>query len=880
MTIAAVLPAFFRGLPARGPKRLAGFAVALSAASPLCAYQAVDYTPAERYLAHVPTPESITDTPTASRFVDHAAVTRAFEAICGASDRAELVRYGESWEGRPLLLAMVSSEENLARRAEILAGIARLADPRPALDDEERARLIDGLPAVVWLSYSVHGNEPSGTEAALPVLYHLAAGDDDATRGLLDDVFCVIDPCLNPDGRDRYVNWFRSVSGARPNDDPQAEEHREPWPGGRINHYYFDLNRDWAFLTQAETRARVGWFLALRPQVHVDLHEMFYNSSYFFFPSADPTNENFPPSTLRWGERFGRGNAAAFDEHGWSYYTGEHFDLFYPGYGDSWPSLHGAIGMTYEQGGHSAAGLVIRRADGTELTLDDRTAHHFVASLATLGTASRNRRDLLGDFLRFHEDALFEGANGTMREVLLVPGRDAAPADELAALLLMQGIEVSRAEGVVLAERAHAYPDGDAERRRFPEGTYRVSLEQPTMRLAKALLEPRAVVTGNRFYDVSAWSLPLAFGVEAWWTEDLSDGEFVSLDAVAARTGAVRGDVPPTVGYLVRWDSAFAPRFLDRVSRAGLRLRGAREPFTVGGEHFARGALFVPVRGNPEHVHQVVARAASETGVVAHATSTGWTEDGPDLGSDSMIPLRAPAIALATGEGVSAGSTGATRFLMERRAGVPFSRVPLERLGSIDLMRYDVLILPSGRGVGEALGEGLAEPLRQFVRSGRTVIAFASAARALCDGDDPLVRIKVPRRSRDESASWKTIEERREERFDQAVPGALLRVRLDPEHPLAFGYEAEETVVLMSTSTGFSIDGGGHRLGVFEEGSLVSGFLSEENQTRLTGTAYLAEAPLGRGRVILFADDPTFRGLVRGQTAMLLNAIFQFPLPR
>ncbi|MBM4014525.1 MAG: hypothetical protein FJ293_06115, partial [Planctomycetes bacterium] len=508
------------------------------------------FEPAANYRSDVPRPVDLLGHAHGQRYSEHRDVLRVVRAIDAASDRVELQEYGRTPEGRALLLAFVSSPANLAAKERIARQLAELADPR-VVDEAEAARRVAALPPIVWLSYNVHGNEPSCTEAALATLWHLAAAEDADVARLRDELLIIIDPCLNPDGRDRYVHWFQSVVGAVPDPEPASREHAEPPPGGRVNHYYFDLNRDWAFASQDETRRRLEPLRRYPPQVHVDFHEMYAESSYFFFPADLPRNLNLPQSTTEWGERFGRGNAAAFDRFGWSYYTGEQFDLLYPGYGDSFPSLRGAIGMTYEQAGHSAGGLEYRREDGSLLTLTDRIAHHFIASLATIETARSGRADLLRHWRRFHADAMAAGRVGPMREIALLPGADRTTLAELAALLLRHGIEVDVARAAFVARGVHDYAGGDSAERVLPEGTLLVPLEQPSARLAKALLEPRAGVERTTFYDISAWALPYAFGVAACWLEAPADVARARLTGAAADTAPVANPLARRGGVVV-----------------------------------------------------------------------------------------------------------------------------------------------------------------------------------------------------------------------------------------------------------------------------------------------------------------------------------------
>ncbi|HEX7240990.1 MAG TPA: M14 family metallopeptidase, partial [Longimicrobiaceae bacterium] len=521
-------------------------------------------------------------------FTPYSGVRDYSRALADASPLVEYRPYGTTNERRELFQLVVARPENLQRLDAILAANAELT--RPETSPERARQIAASNPAVVYFSYGVHGNESSSSEAAMWTAWDLARGAPEVS-GVLDSLVVVIDPVTNPDGRDRYVQWFNSVVGDRPDPDPQSREHREPWPGGRFNHYLFDLNRDWSWGTQAETRARLATWWRWNPQVHVDFHEMFYNSSYFFFPASAPINPIYPESVLRWGKRFGEGNARAFDARGWEYYTAEAFDLFYPGYGDSWPSLTGAIGMTYEQAGHGAAGLAIRQEDGDTLTLAQRAEHHRTSGNATLRTAAAGKSALLLDYAA-GQRTIGQGAGAS--DFLLVPGTDPGRVEALVAHLRQQGIEVERAaQG--FGTRATAHPGFDT-RGEFPAGTYRVRARQPRGRLATTLLQPETTLKAEYSYDVSAWSLPYAYGVAAYRVGSTPAAGWTAVSAPAGTPGSV---VPaaPGYGYLVVPAPGVAPqvtRFLERGGRA----RVLAKPSTFGGRRFPAGTWFLPAGGN------------------------------------------------------------------------------------------------------------------------------------------------------------------------------------------------------------------------------------------------------------------------------------------
>lgn len=807
--------------------------------------------------AEPPSPAAVLGYELGERFTDAAGVVRYMEVLASASPLVEVRRYGESVEGRPLVQVVIARPEHASRLAEILAGNRELADPSTP---ESRARELAARdPAVVYLTYGVHGNEASSSEAALWTAWDLARGAG-SVAGVLDSVVVVMDPVANPDGRDRYVGWYRQVVGRSANANPEAWEHWEPWPGGRYNHYLFDLNRDWAWATQRETRARLATWGEWSPQVHVDFHEMNWESTYFFFPAAPPINPLYPEHTRVWGEYFGAANAAAFDREGWPYYTAESFDLFYPGYGDSWPSLVGAVGMTYEQAGHARAGLVIRRRDGQLLTLRDRAEHHRTAGAATLRAAAARKTALREGFARFHRE-LPEGA----ADVLLVPGAARGRVEALVALLRVQGIEVERAAE---AFRADARPHrGFGRRREFPAGTYRVRAQQPRGRLALTLLQPEVVLDATYSYDVSAWSLPYAYGVEAHQAGRVPGGvrwePVVEPVAFAREPSATNGEATEPYGYLVAPEFAAWPgvvRFLE----AGGRVRVLDERFRMDGREWPAGTFFLARHGNDRLGERV-----REAGLGGRAVpvASGLTAEGHDLGTGEAYTLSLPRVALIAGDGTSPMSFGAHWFFLEETLGLPFDAVPAERLRSLQLDRYDVVVVPEVSG--GALDERTLKEVEGWVRRGGTLVAVASGARTVAE---PVAGVRMRERaSREEDEEGEKLAralrgraERELEDWEEQIPGTILPVRLDPDHPLAFGAGIDGDARMFFTlhrdgivfEPAESVEVVGHFPAELEK---TSGVISETNLARLEQGGWLLHKRLGRGNVILFADDPLFR---------------------
>jgi hypothetical protein len=846
----------------------------------------------------VPAPEEVLGYRLGDRFTSYEGITKYLAALAAAApDRMKIVRYGTTYEGRALEFAVVGSPANIARLDAIRADSRKLADPR-TLTERQASELARTMPAIAWLSYGVHGNEASAPEAALNVLYRLLSPADSETAGLLDSLVVVIDPLLNPDGHERYVNYEITRAGLTPREDPDAVEHDEGWPSGRTNHYLFDLNRDWAWLTQQESRARIAAYQEWMPHVHVDFHEMGYNSSYFFFPAFKPVNKNFPPSTVEWGEIYGRGNAEAFDARGWSYYSGESFDLFYPGYGDSWPSLHGAIGMTYEQAGQS--GVRIMRRDEEVLTLRERLDHHSVTSIATLRTTAANREKRLMDFYRFFADAVAEGRNGPVRSFLIPPGNDPARTAGMVDLLIHQGVEVMRAEKAFSAGDARTYFPSTATPKSFPAGTYIIRLDQPAKRLVMALMEREPAVTDTSFYDISAWCLPIACGVDAWWSADVPDAGASPVAKGVLPDGGVSGG-KARYAYVMPWTSNNSVRALVRLLQAGYRVHTAMREFTLGGVRYGRGTIIVPVRPNPAGIDSAMNSLAGEFHLRIAAAGSGFTESGMNLGSDRAVLLKRPKIAVLAGDPVSSTAFGAIWSMFDTEYGIDFVPIDPHRLLAADLRKYTAIVFPDdgagGRDYAALFDSTFAGRLKTWIASGGTFVGieggavFATQDRAGIAG----TKLKTKKKKKDEAgkdaeaaapdkgkpdeeelAKLMTVEQREKKRRIEDTPGTIVGVRLDNSHPLGFGYDTT-IAVFRTTNTVFQLSESGYNVGVYRKSPRISGHMTPENEAFLGGTPFLIHETLGAGNIVLFADDPNFRLFWGSLNRVFLNSVLIMP---
>ena len=736
----------------------------------------------------------------------------------------------------------------------------------------------------------MHGSEASGSEVAMKVAYTLAGARDRKTELLLKHAVVIIDPMLNPDGRDRYVNWFNSVVGDSANSNPESVEHHPPWPGGRFNHYLFDLNRDWAWGTQPETQARVRLFRRWMPEVHVDFHEMNYNSTYFFFPSTRPRNPDIPPSLFRWAAVFGRENARAFDRHDYLYYTKEGFDLYYPGYGDSWPSFNGAVGMTYEQAGGGGSGVLVRQTDGSLLSLRDRIARHTLSSFTTIQTAVKYRKKLLRDFYTFWEKSLARAKQSGLKAVIISPTQDLQKLSDFVALLERQGIEVKRARADFRLKNVHPYGSHRKVRRKFQAGSLIIDMQQPHYYLAKALLSPEIPAPDTLyFYDIVSWSLPFAFQLPAAWTENEPEVSAGKITAAEILQNKEKFPFEKGKAYLIPWDNLASVNVLSRIFQKNLKVRVATKPFTLqtnlGKRAFKRGTLIV-LRGDnsgDKSFFKKVKDCLTGTPAPFFIAQTALAEKGFDLGSPHKKLLKKPKIAVVRGAPVVPTALGAVRYWVEQRAHFPVTDISIGQVKSGHLKDFNVLILPDdyGKGYSAKIDSASAGKLKDWIKNGGTLIGIDGGAEFASGSQCKLasIKIRVEKKEKDEtqkSFRFRTLEEKEKSQWENRIPGTILKVTLDTTHPLGFGYSG--LAYVLKTNKLFLVPSqSGNNVGVYLPGAKVSGFLSKKNETRLMKSVFLYEERVGKGHIILFASDPLFRGFWEGPVKLFFNAVFIEP---
>jgi hypothetical protein len=815
----------------------------------------------------VPAPDEFLGYPIGARFTPHHRILDYFEELDRRSDLVTVRQIGESYEHRPLVLATLTSQKNHARLEQLRANARELAHGTGDPD-----ALVRDMPVIVWLAFGVHGNESSSAEAAMLVAHTLL--NDANARAMLDDVVVIIDPLENPDGRERYISWFQRTAGTIANPNPQAFEHQEPWPGGRYNHYLIDMNRDWAWQSQKETQARVAAYREWFPQVLVDFHEMSASSSYFFPPDAKPINANLPGQVEEWLERFGRANAEEFSKRNWQFFVGESFDLFYPGYGDSWPSLNGTVGMTYEVAGGGRAGTAIEREDESILRLADRVQRHYTTGMATVRTAAQNREQLLRYTHRAARAQIENGKN----TYLIAPG--APNFTSLIDLLTKNGIRVEMLSAPATL-RATRIDRDVTESRTFPIGTAVVSTRQPAGGLANTLLEnapqfSKGYVEAQRaraqadeedeFYDITVWSLPLAMNVEAWSTTVPVTG---TTAYSATAPAAFR---PAAYGYLVDGNEPNVYRFAGRLLADEIKFNVVDSPIPVGERTYARGSLIILKGGNEQNLDGRVNALAREAGVTVVPLASGWM-GGTGFGSEKIRFVRDPKIGLVGGPGSSATSFGMLWHTLDVDTPVPHSTLSAESLRNLDLNEFRVLVFPDGAYADRLTKRGV-EKLKQWVTDGGVLVAVKGAHAFLREKDVEISKLKPWEASKKDEK-----EPAAAERYnDFRIPGSAFRTTMNERSYLTFGVPRAPAVLVEGSGAFLPL---AHRvdniLTIDSTDPLISGVAWPESLERIKGSVYVTSEKFGRGQVVTFADDPNYRLFWRGTLPVFLNAVLYGP---
>ena len=777
--------------------------------------------------------------------------------MASISNLVEYDSYGKTNERRPLTYAIISSEENIKNiesiRTDNLKNTGILAgDVQPKT-------------AIVWLSYNVHGNEASSTEASMLTLYKLIT----EKQSWLDNTVVIIDPCLNPDGRDRYANWYNQVKATPYNVKQDATEHHEPWPGGRPNHYLFDLNRDWAWATQVESSQRLKVYNKWMPHVHVDFHEQGINEHYYFAPAAEPYNEIISPWQREFQVDIGKNHARYFDKEGWLFFTRERFDLLYPSYGDTYPTFLGAIGMTYEQAGHGRSGLGINTDEGYVLTLVDRVAHHTTTGLSTVEISSKNAEKLNSEFKKF-----FNNDDLKYKSYVLNGHEDRIKT--LAKLLDKHEISY----GYSNSNTANGFnyftqKNGSIN----TKNALVINTNQPKGKMVKVLFEPNAKVSDPMTYDITAWSIPYAYGLEA-----VASTTLVQANEARIMTAIHNNPSPKSAGYISKWNSMQDASFLTELLMNNIKVRFSEKALSFNGDKFDRGSLIITKsdNNNNSEFNKTVTDLANKHQRHLYASPTSFSDNGTDFGSSDVKLVNKKRIAVLKGDGVSSLSYGAIWHFFETQLNYPITSIDTDYLNRIELSNYDVLVLPEGY-YGSVIKEEATEALKDWVRMGGKVIAVGSAVGFFQDKEGFNLVSNENKEEEDDKENINNTEDsqklipydqRSQEFLKNFISGSVYKTTLDSSHPLAFGYnDAYFSLKLGSNSYQF-LDNG-YNVGYIKGDAItVSGYSGVEAKKGPKNSLVFGETRIGKGSVIYLVDNVLFRSFWENGKLFFVNGIF------
>ena len=803
-----------------------------------------------------------------SRYTPHWKIVNYFNHVAANNTAmVKLEKYGETNEGRPLLVTFISTAENMQRLDAIRANNIRLAN----LSKDKAAAIEENAPAIVWLSYNVHGNETSSSEAAMMTLWALVDPSNTKTKEWLKNTVVVIDPCINPDGRDRYVNWYNSVVGKNANAQRVSREHREPWPGGRSNHYNFDLNRDWAWQTQIESQQRIKKYNEWMPQVHVDFHEQGINNPYYFAPAAQPFHEVITQWQRDFQVTIGKNHAKYFDANGWLFFTKEVFDLYYPSYGDTYPIYNGAIGMTYEQGGGPGGGSAVINNEGDTLTLLDRATHHFTTSLSTIEISSLNAGKLIKEFHKFFNDAVTTGVGEYKSYVIKNNPKDKERIESFLELMDKNAIQYSSGSG---AGRGYNYQTGKDESFTMNNDIVISSL-QPKSTMIKVLFEPKGKLVDSATYDITAWAMPYVYGLQAYASK-----EKINSSGAVSITKVVNEDA--TYGYVIPWNGIKTVKLVGKLLQKGILLRYAESPFEVNGNKFDRGAIIVLKTANKSfgsNLWSDVRKVADASNITLYPVSTGFVDKGYDFGSDKVHPFKAPKVVLLTGEGVSSLGAGEIWHFFEQQIDYPITLINAADAGRANWNDIDVLIMPDGNY--KFLSEKVSlDAFKDWVNKGGRVVALEGAVGALSKAYFGIKLKKADDDKKDDKNAktdydvLKKFEDRDRDFIPNITPGSIYKVELDNTNPLAYGYPDYYYTLKQDDNAYEFIKEDGWNVGVVKKDGQVAGFVGSKLKDKLKDELVIGVQQAGNGTISYLTDDVMFRNFWENGKLMLCNAVF------
>lgn len=792
-------------------------------------------------------PQEFFGYPLGSYFSRHHQVIDYFRQLeMNASENIQIQSYGKTNENRELILAFISSPENLKN-------LDAIRNQHSSLNKDEKI-------SIVWMSYNVHGNESSATEAAMQTAYELISKKQDWLKNTL----VIIDPCINPDGRDRYVNWYNQYNSKQLNTDPGSAEHLEPWPGGRPNHYLFDLNRDWAWLTQKESQQRIAQYNQWLPHVHVDFHEQGINEPYYFAPAAEPYHESITPWQREFQNGIGKNNAKYFDKNGWFYFTREIFDLLYPSYGDTYPTFNGAIGMTYEQGGSSRGGLAVQTDDGDTLTLKDRIEHHHIAGLSTVEYAHLQSEKLIKEFQSF-------STNKNYKYKSYILGGNMDNLQSLQKLLDAHDIKYAFGNGSTV--KGFHYATNKTGSLKTTEDHLIVSTNQIKGTLVNVLFEPKTKLVDSLTYDITAWSLPYAYGLDAIASESLVIGINKNVKKI------INEVVTDAYAYLADWNSMKDARFLSTLLQKGVKVRVSENVFVLDKKKYERGTLIIARGENTPDYAKLVTSLADSFQIQLTPTPTGLVDSGSDFGSSNVKLIHNKRVALLKGSSSSSLNVGEVWHFFEQELNYPLTLIDINNFDVSSLVNFDILIVPEG-WYGEFSDPETLSPLKEWIVNGGKVIAIGGAVASFnSENGFALKAKKINENNSKETAERHEhahiqYDQQERDAIKETITGAIFKCKIESTHPLAFGYPSEYFTLKLSADAYEWLEKGSNVVYLDSTLECVAGFTGCEAVKNQPSTLIFGQENIGNGCLIYMIDNPLFRGFWENGKLFFVNALF------
>ena len=845
------------------------------------------------YNKNIPSPDSHLGYELGEAFTVYAQVVEYFKKLADSSPKITLHQYGKTYEGRPLYNVVITSEANQNQIEDIRQNNLKLVNQQQELDGKAIEEITDQLPVFVSYSYSIHGNEASSTEAVMQVAYRLVAAEDAATQNILDNAVLIFYICINPDGRDRYVYWYNGMQRSKNGIEPKDIEHYAPFPNGRTNHYWFDLNRDWIWGIHPESRGHTAEYQKWMPHLHTDYHEMGYNSNYFTMPGTTPRNKLLPDNYEPLSDTIGRANGAAFDRHQINYFTREAFDFYYPSYGSSYPSVMGAIGMLVEQGG-IGAGLAIKTNDDYVLTLRQRIFDHYLTSMATIEKAVERKKE----FIRYSLDAWNPAKSKSSTKTYIFPAENSVYLPDLINILLHHNVKVERADESFSVRAAKNYRTGQNYNGNFQKGAYIVSANQSRHLFIHSLLERNMIIEDSVMYDMATWSAPLAYNLETFSSEQSLKIATSPLTTPIEIASGIRDAEQATYAYLVEWKQRNAPKALAMLWEKGYRVRAARKAFETNKRAYSAGSLIVLLgrnRAKLENIQKDMDELAAAAKVVIDGAASARSVKGIDLASNEARPLKQPKVALLVEPPFSTYTSGQIYFLFDQETRLPVERIRTSileqtalpkfgsRYGYANLNDYDVLILPgaSVKNLKQLFKKEQIEELKSWLKNGGVLVATEESAIFFTQEKSKFSDIKLLEVKKDSSdvAIYLNFEDRRDFEGKKRIPGTALNALIDHTHPLAFGLN-QQLYSLKYGSFALQADPNLQTVGHYhknEKQLWVAGYASKENLKHLAGNVFAAVLPMGKGKLVFLLDNTQYRMFWRGPSRMMQNAVMLLP---